>query len=264
MGTSTFIVADSSLCIGCETCMAVCILQHLKPGDVGQPRLRLTKTRTISAPIACHQCDDAPCIAACPTGALYHDGNRVAVRSGRCIGCYSCMMACRYGAIDVVGAGRKEVRGDMRDNPASPMPLKCDLCGGRPEGPACVSSCLNDALKVVEGNVRNQPISQQRLAAASRNARGKDAASRRATTRIPLNRSLAKRPEPPAASRLTAPAASRPSAPSTSGVAASRSAAPAASRSAAPATSRPAASRLTVPAASHPEAAVSASYPFAR
>lgn len=99
---SKFVIADPGLCIGCQTCMAGCLLKHSVPGDVPKPRLNLITTLTISAPIVCHHCADAPCVASCPEGALYFDGARVAVKQERCIGCRSCVLACPYGAVEVV------------------------------------------------------------------------------------------------------------------------------------------------------------------
>jgi Fe-S-cluster-containing hydrogenase component 2 len=48
---SKFVIADPGLCIGCQTCMAGCLLKHSAPGDVAKPRLNLITTLTISAPM---------------------------------------------------------------------------------------------------------------------------------------------------------------------------------------------------------------------
>ena len=95
------VVADSSRCIGCQTCMAACIEAHDIPGNIAAPRLRVTRTYEISAPVACHHCEDAPCAKACPTGALFFDprNHRIGVNEDNCIGCKSCVMACPFGAV---------------------------------------------------------------------------------------------------------------------------------------------------------------------
>ena len=97
------VVADSSRCIGCQTCMAACIEAHDIPGNIAAPRLRVTRTYEISAPVACHHCEDAPCAKACPTGALFFDpkNHRIGVNEDNCIGCKSCVMACPFGAVSV-------------------------------------------------------------------------------------------------------------------------------------------------------------------
>jgi carbon-monoxide dehydrogenase iron sulfur subunit len=54
----------------------------------------------------------------------------------RCIGCWICVMVCRYGALRRVGTSPSTV-------------LKCDFCAGR-KLPACVENCPNGALEYVE------------------------------------------------------------------------------------------------------------------
>ena len=73
---SKFVIADPGLCIGCQTCMAGCLLKHSVPGDVAKPRLNLITTLTISAPIVCHHCADAPCVASCPEGVQIRTQSR--------------------------------------------------------------------------------------------------------------------------------------------------------------------------------------------
>lgn len=95
-------MADPGTCFGCKTCMAACLHRHDAPGDVAVPRLTLVTTRTVSAPVGCHHCADAPCVAACPTGCLYADDDHVGVIKEKCIGCRNCVLACPYGAVDIV------------------------------------------------------------------------------------------------------------------------------------------------------------------
>ncbi|MCL2826651.1 MAG: 4Fe-4S binding protein, partial [Eggerthellaceae bacterium] len=50
-------------------------------------------------PVACQQCENAPCIAVCPTGASYRDPDNgvVLIDKEKCIGCQYCLYACPYG-----------------------------------------------------------------------------------------------------------------------------------------------------------------------
>ena len=89
-----FVIADPATCIGCKTCMAACFHRHDVPNDVAVPRLTLVTTRTISAPVGCHHCAEAPCVDACPTGCLFTDDEHVGVHPDKCIGCRNCVLAC--------------------------------------------------------------------------------------------------------------------------------------------------------------------------
>jgi len=59
------------------------------------------------------------------TGAIQHDPEK-------CIGCWSCVMVCPFGAIQI-------------NTEEGKVASKCDLCGGL-EVPACVANCPNEAL----------------------------------------------------------------------------------------------------------------------
>jgi Fe-S-cluster-containing dehydrogenase component len=55
------------------------------------------QARLETIPLQCMHCDDAPCVAVCPTGASYKGSNGiVGVDQGKCIGCKYCMNACPY------------------------------------------------------------------------------------------------------------------------------------------------------------------------
>lgn len=114
----------------------------------------------------CHQCKEPLCLYSCLTGALYRDDDgMVRVEQARCVGCWTCVLACPYGAI------RPGV--ETSGNPASGNPYgnvfsfdsssagsgdafqllvstKCDLCQGRRESPACVDACPNGALVLAD------------------------------------------------------------------------------------------------------------------
>jgi electron transport protein HydN len=162
---NNLVIADPEKCIGCRTCEVACVLAHTS-GEALEglsaahflPRLKVVRVSRVTAPVQCRQCDDAPCAKVCPTGALVHSHNSVQVIQSQCIGCKSCMMACLYGAIEVVfrqttwpeprssnhhvsgGAGRVQA-------------FKCDLCLNRSEGPACLKVCPTKAICLVDGNV---------------------------------------------------------------------------------------------------------------
>jgi len=130
-------------CTGCHTCELACAVEHSKAKDlyasfVESPtpkrRLFVEKADGRVFPVLCRHCDDAPCMNACLSGALWRD-ERGAVRrhKDKCIGCWTCIMACPYGVIT-----RSQEAGKW-------LSVKCDLCDDR-ESPACVASCPTKAL----------------------------------------------------------------------------------------------------------------------
>ena len=174
-----FIDVKPSLCIGCRTCEIACVLAHAEPGvglqvspndltqnnldngDVlaclGQaPRLKVIKGDNVCMPVTCHHCDDAPCAAACPVGAISHTQDTVQVDQRRCIGCKGCMIACPYGMMDIVAAPVVRAFAGVRLALGSKAQAhKCDLCIDRSQGPACVSACPTKALWVAnEADIR--------------------------------------------------------------------------------------------------------------
>ena len=70
----SLIIVNPADCIGCRTCEVACVVAHPSEqelnADVFLPRLKVQRLDSISAPVMCHQCDNAPCANACPTGAI--------------------------------------------------------------------------------------------------------------------------------------------------------------------------------------------------
>lgn len=132
------------VCIGCRLCEIYCIVQHSKSKDIikafkeEQPRplsrVLVEEQRPVSFALQCRHCDDAPCVAACITGAMTKDEETGAVMhdSDKCVGCWMCIMVCPYGAVQRDLSGKKVVS-------------KCDLCLELAV-PACVKNCPNEAL----------------------------------------------------------------------------------------------------------------------
>jgi len=125
---------DVSKCTACHACELAC--SFVKEGYFSPTlsRIRVLQVHEagMNVPIVCVNCANAPCIAACPVGAIYRDRTVpvVRIREEDCIGCGDCIRACPFGAVD--RPGDKDVA------------IMCDLCGGQP---ACVASCVYGALR---------------------------------------------------------------------------------------------------------------------
>ena len=132
------IVVDLDRFIGCHGCEIACKNENnialceywnkvVERGPFGEyPDLEM-----YFLPPMCQQCQDAPCVNVCPTGASYRDADgMVLVDKEKCIGCKYCMMACPYGV--------------RSWSPSEHVVEKCTLCeqkiaqGGLPQ---CVAQC---------------------------------------------------------------------------------------------------------------------------
>lgn len=147
--------------------MAACLVKHFVPGDVAIARLNVVRSNGRTAPIVCHHCENAPCANACPTQALYNEGDRVVVRMERCIGCRSCVLACPYGAVNVVSRMDSGNLGGLRVGAAqNATVVKCDRCVDRPTGPACIEACTSGALRIVDQDDIDAQMNARRVGAA--------------------------------------------------------------------------------------------------
>ena len=136
------IVVDLDRCIGCHGCEIACKNENnialgeywnkvVERGPFGEyPDLEM-----YFLPTMCQQCQDAPCVNVCPTGASYRDADgMVLVDKEKCIGCKYCMMACPYGV--------------RSWSPSEHEVEKCTLCGQLTsvgEEPKCVAACCASA-----------------------------------------------------------------------------------------------------------------------
>jgi electron transport protein HydN len=164
---NSFVVADPNKCIGCKVCEVACAVTHsdVQLTTCGNmevpviPKLYLVKTAEVTMPIQCRHCEDAPCANACPVNAITQKDNVIVVDEGVCVGCKTCMVACPFGAIDLVPqykAGQEVAQRVLKSETDEGLTdkgvviaSKCDLCVGRATGPACVESCPEKALEVV-------------------------------------------------------------------------------------------------------------------
>ncbi len=134
---------DPKRCIKCFTCEIACKeWREIPSGTFGLRRVYEVVTGTFPNvtrtfhSISCQHCPDAPCIQACPPGAISKrkDGV-VVVDAALCDGCRGCVPACPFGVPDFDGAGILQL---------------CDQCSDRladGKKPICSDVCPTQALR---------------------------------------------------------------------------------------------------------------------
>ncbi|HYA39827.1 MAG TPA: 4Fe-4S dicluster domain-containing protein [Syntrophobacteraceae bacterium] len=136
-------------CVGCHTCEVACAVEHSASRQllaaISEPvkprkRLHVEAALSRSVPVLCRHCENAPCVAVCPTGATYRDdkGQLVLQEHLKCIGCMLCVQACPFGM--------------MGHRAESRITLKCDRCPER-QRPACVDACPTKALEYADSDL---------------------------------------------------------------------------------------------------------------
>jgi electron transport protein HydN len=127
------------------------------------PRLRVIRSMSISTPVTCHHCEDAPCVNACPSHAIVYRQNTVQVEQERCLGCKTCVVACPFGAMEVVTVpAHRHFGGVTVSVGVKAEAQKCDLCVDHAGGPACVSVCPTDALHVMDKSYLEETLLRRR------------------------------------------------------------------------------------------------------
>lgn len=133
---------DLERCTGCHACSVACKVENHVP--LGNFRTKVyyydqgqyPRVRRHFLPVVCMQCEDAPCLKACPTNSIERGSDGI-VRINRetCRGNGRCEEACPYGAIYL--------------DPATQLADKCDFCSHRLEAgmpPACVETCPGETI----------------------------------------------------------------------------------------------------------------------
>ncbi len=164
---------DTTLCIGCKACEVACKEWNALPaGEFELSGMSYDNTKALGAsswrhvsfienispagePVTemppfqsnwlmmsdvCKHCQNAPCLEACPTGALFTtEFGTVVVQQDICNGCGYCIPACPFGVVDL----------NLIDGKAH----KCTLCYDRLKGglePACAKACPTDSIQFGE------------------------------------------------------------------------------------------------------------------
>lgn len=152
-----YIVYDSRICFGCQSCMFACSMTHEGEANPSVSRIQIIRDAPAFSKYpydivmsVCRQCISPLCVQNCPTGACHVDadnGNIRMIDETKCIGCKRCINSCPQRPHRAIW------------NPEKKKSTKCDLCAtakywNKPGGPngnqACVSICPAKALKLVK------------------------------------------------------------------------------------------------------------------
>ncbi len=182
-------VADLERCVGCQTCTAAC-----RHANATSPAVQWRKVLDVEAgaypnvsrtfvPVGCQHCADPPCMHVCPsTATRQRPDGIVTIDYDICIGCAYCDVACPYQArfkIDAprfaYGAVAMQNEVEREDPHRIGVAQKCTYCSDRIDfgldhdlvpgldpraTPACVNSCIADALHFGDADDPNSNVSR--------------------------------------------------------------------------------------------------------
>jgi len=130
-----FLSVNPEKCVGCSICEFACSLEKEGVLNPIKSRIRIIRGPPfIYIATTCRQCEETPCIRACPKDALFQseETGAILVDDEKCDGCKWCLEACEYGAI-------------RYDSDANTVVI-CDLCDGNPK---CKEMCPEEAIDFV-------------------------------------------------------------------------------------------------------------------
>lgn len=139
------IFVNEEWCLGCHMCEYECMFANsgldemfkLK-GRTGEfvPRIQVEggEKSPVHFAVNCRHCTGAICVQSCIAGALSRtDDGMVVIDKQKCVGCYTCVLVCPFGAI--------------MPGPDGKSAQKCMLCTDNLIGePNCVKHCPNNAI----------------------------------------------------------------------------------------------------------------------
>lgn len=182
MTKSYAMLIDLRRCVGCTSCQVSCKMENSVPFGNFRSRVAINEVsaypnaKRFFLPMLCNQCDEAPCISACPVpGATFkRDDGIVAINRDLCIGCGKCIQFCPYNArylqpnIPIRNSPKPYYAQvpELKGKSASTLRVadKCDFClerrsGGEDET-ACQRNCFGKAIVFGDINDSNSRIAK--------------------------------------------------------------------------------------------------------
>ncbi|MFA6866267.1 MAG: 4Fe-4S dicluster domain-containing protein [Clostridia bacterium] len=133
------VYVNEEWCLGCHLCEYYCTFANSNMTNMAElrnmiirPNIRVEENNKISFAVSCRHCTDPLCVKSCLTNALSKKDGVISIDKDKCIGCFTCIVSCPYGAISVS---------------ANDIAQKCELCTNNSNtSPLCVQKCPNGAI----------------------------------------------------------------------------------------------------------------------
>jgi len=141
-------------CSGCRRCEIACSVHHEGRIWPEASRVRVFMlVPGIEVPHLCLQCEDYPCVGACPVDALSVNDRTGAVKvdATRCTACGLCVKACPGNVPHL--------------HPRGNCVVICDLCDGKPK---CVKACQEGRWEALTPIPKAKAFSRRALAKTPR------------------------------------------------------------------------------------------------
>ena len=141
------IYVNEQWCLGCHLCEYECMYANSgldemfklkgKAGKDIMPRIQVEgdEKSPIHFAVNCRHCSGTACVNGCIAGALTKtDEGMVVIDKDKCVGCFTCVLLCPFGAIMPAADGKAA--------------QKCMLCTDNIKNgePNCVKYCPNNAI----------------------------------------------------------------------------------------------------------------------
>jgi carbon-monoxide dehydrogenase iron sulfur subunit len=134
------VYVNEKWCLGCHLCEYYCAFASSNESDMARalkdikisPKIRIEEMSGICFAVSCRHCSEPLCVKGCITGALTKSDGVITINKDKCIGCYTCILCCPYGAVSSSEDGAVQ---------------KCELCiKTKSKIPQCVKGCPNGAI----------------------------------------------------------------------------------------------------------------------